>query len=136
MDKEYDELISNLKEKYKIEEYVLFDDINIQEKLRENAYMILHYKGLYFKEKNNLDKISEIRDKIIGKRFDYYRFNYNKELKSNEIKEYYLPQDEEITKINRLYKKQQWKVDFFEAATEALIQMGWRMKSYLDERRT
>jgi hypothetical protein len=135
-DKQYEETIEKLNEEYPIESIVKFNDLNIQEKLKDSAFLILHYKGLYLKEKNQLDRIGTLRDKIIGERFDFYRFNYEKELRTNEIKDYYLPKDEKIIRINRLYQKQQWRVDFFEAATEALIQQGWRMKSFLDEKRT
>lgn len=135
-DEQYTETIEKLNNEYPIETIVKFDDFNIQEKLKDSAFLILHYKGLYLKEKNQLDRIGALRDKIIGEQFDKYRFNHDKELRANEIKDYYLPKDEKIIKINRLYQKQQWRVDFFEAATEALIQQGWRMKSFLDEKRT
>lgn len=135
-DKLYEETINKLKEEYPIEDIVKFDDFNIQEKLKENAFLILHYKGIFFKEKNELDRISQLRDKITGQQYDKYRFNHNQELKPNEIKDYYLPKDDKIIKINRLYQKQLWRVNFFEVATEALVHMGWRMKSFLDEKRT
>jgi hypothetical protein len=135
-DKEYEEVINKLKSEYPIETLIQFNEFNIREKLQQNAFLVLQYKEYYLKEKNELDRLGAYRDKIIGERYDFYRFNHNQELKPNEIKDYYLPKDEKIIKINRLYKKQEWRVSFFEACTDALSQMGWRMKGWLEERRT
>lgn len=134
-DKEYEKVIKKLYEDYPINELLQFDDTNIKERLQNNAYLILQYKGLWLKEKNELELIGKLRDKIIGEQFNQYRFNDKRELKPAEIKEYYIPSDTRVIRINRLYQKQQWRVDFFWAASEALIQMGWRMKSFLDEKR-
>lgn len=135
-DKEYEDVINQLKTEYPIEELVQFNEFNIQEKLKESAFLILHYKEHYLKEKNQLERIIALKDKIIGEQYDKYRFNFNKELKGMEIKEYYLPKDEKVIKINRIYQKQLWRVEFFAACVEALVQQGWRMKAFLDERRT
>ncbi len=134
-DNQFEETMKKLKEEYPIEKIVQFDEFNINEKIKENAFMVLNYKELYLKEKNELDRISALRDKIIGQRFDHYRFNFNKELKAIEIKEYYLPQDENVIKINRLYQKQQWRVDFFEMCVDVLVKQGWQIKAFLEEKK-
>lgn len=131
----FEETMKKLKEEYPIEKIVQFDEFNINEKIKESAFMVLNYKELYLKEKNELNRIEALRDKIIGQRFDYYRFNFNKELKAIEIKEYYLPQDEKVIKINRLYQKQQWRVDFFEMCVDVLVKQGWQIKAFLEEKR-
>lgn len=133
---DYDTVIATLKTEFPIETLIQFNEFNIQDKLKDSAFMILNYRGLYQREKNKLDQIGALRDKILGERWDWYRFNSEKELKSNEIKDYYLPKDEKVIKVNKLYNKQQWRVDFFEACIEALINQGWRMKSFLDERKS
>lgn len=133
---DYDTVIEALKKEFPIESLIQFSEFDIKEKIQNNAFLILNYKGLYHKEKNKLEQIGALRDKIIGERWDWYRFNSEKELKPNEIKDYYLPKDEKIIKVNKMYQQQQWRVDFFEACTEALINQGWRMKAFLEERRS
>jgi hypothetical protein len=126
-----DEVIEKLLTEHPIEEMVQFSEIDVREKLEKNEFLVVKYTELLHKEKDIFDKIIAMKEKVVGERYDYYRFNYPKELKSAEIEKFYLPKDNKILKINKLLRSQQWRVDFFETAVKALTRMGWNMKSYL-----
>ena len=132
---DYDDIIAELKEQYPIEDQLKFSEFDIKEKLEKNAYLVLNYRSMYLREKDKLDRIASLRDTIIGERYDWYRFNYTKELSPREVKDYYLPKDDKVIKVTRLYQKQQWRVDFFEACEKSMISQGWSMKSWLAEKR-
>lgn len=131
----YDLIVEKLHDDNKIDELVSFNETNIIEKLQNNTYLVIQYNELYFKEKNILDKLNEKRDVLVGQRYDYYRFNYDKALKQGEIEKYYLPKDGQILKINEIIKRQQIRVDFFLLCAKQLEKQQWNMKSFLDATR-
>jgi len=126
-----EQIIDKLLAEHPIDDMVIFDESSIKEKLEFNTFEVIKYQELYYKEQNELDKILALRDKIAGVQYDYYRFKFDRDLKPNEIKDYYLPKDPQIIKINKILRQQQWRVDFFEMCYKALNSMGWNMKSYL-----
>lgn len=126
-----EQVIDNLLLEYPIHDIVKFDESNVRDKLEVNAFEVIKYQELFFKEKNELDKITALKDKIIGEQYDYYRFRYDKVLTPAEVKSYYLPKDPKILNINRLLRQQQWRIDFFEMCYKSINSMGWNMKSYL-----
>jgi len=130
-----DEILQELHTKHPIDELVKFSEYNIQEKLEQNTYQIIKFKELFIKEKNNLDKMISLKERIIGERFDFYRFHSDKDLRPNEIIQYYLPKDLKIIQINKLIRKQQLVVSFFEMCVDAISRLGWAMKSWLDSNR-
>lgn len=131
-DKEREEVLQKLLQEHNIEEMVKFSDYDIQDKLQQNAFQIVKYRELYLKEKNDLDKLNALKEKIVGEQYDFYRFHFDKELKPQEITTYYFPKDEKILKINSLIRKQQWRVDFFDICVDALGKMAWNMKAFLE----
>ena len=131
MKKTREEIIEELLAEHPIESMIQFSEIDVREKLEKNEFLVVKYTELLNSEKETLERILAIKDKIIGIQYDHYRFNYQKQLKSAEIEKYYLPKDEKIIKINKILRKQKWRVEFFETATKALIRLGWNMKSYL-----
>jgi hypothetical protein len=131
-DTERDAVITQLMAEHPIEELVSFNETNIQEKIQNNAYLVVKYTELYLKEKNIYDKISVLRDKIVGERYDHYRYNFDKELDARIIERYYLPKDEKIIRVNKILQKQGWRVEFFQTAVDALKKLQWNMKIFLD----
>jgi len=121
-----------LAEEYKLEELVKFSEFDIQEKLMENSWQITRFTELYEKENDKLNQILAVKDKIVGTRYDHYRFNADKELRQSEIEKYYLPKDETIIKVNDIIRKQQYRVNFFSMCIKALEKLQWNMKNFLD----
>jgi hypothetical protein len=75
-------------------------------------------------------------DKLAGERYDWYRFESERELDKTEIKNYYLPKDKKIIKMKNIMARQKVKVDFYKMCLQGMEQQGWRMKSYLDSLRS
>ena len=131
-EKSDEDLLQELLREHNIEEMVKFDEFSIQEKLQNNAYKIVQYKELYIREKIQLDKLISLKEKIIGEQYDYYRFSYDKELRPQEITTYYLPKDEKIIQINKIIRKQEQRVEFFNLCVDALSKQAWNMKSFIE----
>lgn len=128
----YDEVIKSLYDEHPIDQLVSFSELDIHTKLSEHSQLLTLYTEHLNKERAKLEHIGSLRDSVIGKRYDYYRFNYDKELKPSEIEKYYLPMDEHVRKANSLYTKQSWRVDFFNMCVKSIDKMGWNMKNFLE----
>jgi len=131
-EKTMDDVWMELKEQFPIDEIVKFSEFNISEKLMENTWQLTKFTELYQKEAEELNRIMALKDKIIGMRYDFYRFNYDKELRQSEIEKYYLPKDEKIIKINKIIRQQQWRVEFFSMCVKAIDKVQWNMKNFND----
>lgn len=81
-EKEYEEVIRQLEEDYKIEPLEQINEFNLQDKLSSNAFEQLKFQDFYNKEKTTLDILLRVKDVIVGKMFDYYKFNYDKAIKN------------------------------------------------------
>jgi hypothetical protein len=148
-DKEYNEIIKQLRQEHPIDEIVKFDNTNIQNKLSENSFLIVKYKDLYLQERAAYDKINKIREEEASRIFQGLRFpkdrgqetdkwiadRANNDIKAQEIKEYYIPFHPNIKKLDKLLKLQQARVDFFELCVSSLEKMSWGMKGFLDAER-
>lgn len=130
------EIIENLRSEYKIEDEVSFNEFNINDKLKNHAFVFLKYQSQLDKVKYELEKLNELRDKIVGERYHYYRFNNDESLTKIEIEKYYLSKDEKVLKINKLIRLHQIKVDFFTICCKALDKMGWNMKNFIEAHRS
>jgi len=123
-------IIDKLVAEHDIEKLIQFTDINIQEKIRENALMIVKYRDLYHAELGQLEVLEDKLEALKGKRYHHYRFEYEKELTKVEIERYYLPQDPFILKMNKLIRRQKVKVRFFEMCYKAFEKQQWNLKLF------
>lgn len=128
---EYDEVINELKAQWDVENLLGFNEMDIQEKLSVNSAKIWHFTELYNREKNDLDGIIELRDKLVCKRYEYYKTNADLLLKQSEIEKYYLPKDPEIIRMNNIVRKQKWRVEFYLGLKLALEKQGWNMMNFI-----
>lgn len=129
--KEYDIMLEKLKEDHPIDNIVLFNELNVHEKLQENDWMIVKYRDLYHKELDKLERIKELLEKTEGERYKYYRFDDDNEWTKPEIEKYALPQDEKVRKIKKLVQKQQMRVRFFQMCWKAFESRAWSMSNFL-----
>lgn len=130
-----DDIIEKLEVKYPISDEIGFNEYNIAEKLQNHAFLLIKYNRLLLKEKQNLEKLQEILNKVTGEKYHFYRFNFDEQLTKTEIEKYYLPKEPEIIKVQKLIQKQEIIVGFFETAVKALEAVGWNMKNFLDASR-
>lgn len=133
---EVDIIIENLKKEHPIEDIVSFNEMDIEDKLKENEFLTVHYRELYYKELTVLDNLEILYDKLVGKRYDHYRFDQEKAYQRYEIEKYCIPADEKVIKMKQLLLKQRLRVRFFENCYKGLEQLGWRMKTFVDVRRS
>ena len=130
-----DKIITDLLEEHPIHELVKFSDLDLQEKLKDNSFMITKYQDLYDREKFRYEELEDLYDKLAGIRYDYYRFEIDKNLQKIEIEKYYLPKDAKMVKMKRILRRQEVKVRFFELCVKGFINQGWRMKTWVDNAR-
>lgn len=131
-ERERDKIYKELLEKHPIKEMVKFSEIDLYEKIEKNPFWIVEYREYYYNELEKLERLEDIYDKVCGKRYDYYRFEIDKQLSKPEIEKYYLPKDEYVLKIKKLIRRQKIRVRFFEIAFKGFEKMQWSMKNYID----
>ena len=118
-----------------IGELVKFSEIDIQEKLKKNSFMIIKYTELYHKELSIMDDLQIKYDKLVGIRYKHYRFDDNKEWTKVEIEKYCLPADTKIIQMKKIMARQSVRIKFFEMAYKAFEKLQWSMKTYIDSMR-
>ena len=131
-EKEEKEIVKKLLEEHPISEMVKFSEIDLYEKIEKNPYWIVKYREHYYNEVAKLEELEDIKEKILGKRYDYYRFEIDKNLSKPEIEKYYLPKDEKVLQIKKIIRRQKVRVRFFEMAYKVFEKMQWSMKNYID----
>jgi hypothetical protein len=67
---------------------------------------------------------------LIGQRYDFYRFEYDKELQKPEIEKYYIPKDKMVVQMKNIMMKQKIRVDFFKVCVNGLKSSQWNMKTF------
>jgi len=132
---EKDKIVNELKETYPIEQQVSFNEFNLNDKLEENTKLKVKYQELLDNEQYILDKIKEKSEDIKGQVYDYYRFEYDRNLQKTEIENYYLNRHPKVKKINDLIDKQEIRVKFFKICVNAIDRLYWAMKNYVDHNR-
>ena len=130
-----EQIIDELKKEHPIDEMIRFSEINLMEKLEENSFMIVKYREHYYLELSKLEKLEDNYDKLLGIRYQYYKFDDDKEWTKVEIEKYCLPTDIKILQLKKIMARQKIRVRFFEIAYKGFEQAGWRMKTYSDNLR-
>ena len=128
---EYDKILEKLHEEHPIDDMVKFNELNIHEELQNNDWQTVKYRDLYHRELDKLERLKELLEKTMGKRFIYYRFDCDKEWAKPEIENYALPQDAQVRKIKKLIQKQQAIVRFFNMCWKAFESRKWSMNNFL-----
>lgn len=129
---ERDNIVKKLREEYPIEEQTKFNEFNIGDKLQENTSLKLMYQDLYEKEKFFYDQLKVKYNIIVGKRYDFYRFEFDRNLTKTEVEQYYLPKDSKILKMKSILQKQEIRVKFFEICMKSIDNLYWRIKYFID----
>lgn len=129
---ENEEILKKLHEDHPIEELIKFSELDIQEKLKVNQFQVVTYKDFYHKEIGRLEHLTDLMDKLVGMRYEYYRFEDTNEWKKVEIEQYCIPKDKKIMKMKKIIRRQQVRVRFFEMCWKAFDKQNWSMKLFLD----
>ena len=131
-----DNIIKNLIKEHPIEEMVKFDDLNLQEKLKDVSYQIVKYRELQYAELAKLEKLENDYDKLLGIRYDHYRFEIDKELSKVEIEKFYLPKDKKVLHMKEIIRKQKMKTRFFEVCYKGFEKQAWNLKIFSENLRS
>ena len=129
------EILKQLLKDHPIHEMVKFSELDIQDKLRENSFMIVKYRELYYKELSILDELQVKYDKLCGMRYKYYRFDDDKEWTKVEIEKYCLPSDKKIIQMKYIMDRQNVRIRFFHNCYTAFEKQQWSMKNFSDNLR-
>jgi len=130
--KEEDDILGPLLVEHPIHDLIKFDDVDLQKKIQENMTMVVRYRDLYHQELAKLDKLKDLLDKLIGKRYEFYRFDDTKTWTKVEIERYALPADEKVVKMKKIVRKQEVRVRFFEMCWKAFDKQQWSMRMFID----
>lgn len=127
-----EEILKELYEQYPIDEMVKFDEFSISEKLQENSYWIVEFRKELLRAQTEYEKLEDMLETLIGKQYDHYRFNDDRELDKTEIKNYYLPKDKKVIQMKRILARQKVKVEFFKYCVAGMEKQQWNMKNFLE----
>ena len=127
-----EEILADLYAEFPIDEMVKFSELDLQEKLQENPFWIVKFRDLFNRAQAEYVYLETLYEKCVGDRYDYYRFESERELDKFEIKNYYIPRDKKIIQMKNILARQKVKVDFYKMCLQGMEQLGWRMKSYID----
>ena len=130
MEDEREVILRELMKEHPILEMVSFNELDLQEKLKENAFQVIKYQDLYNREKMAYEKLEELMEVLAGECYDHYRFDEDRGLTKTEIEKYYLPKDKKVKQMKGILRKQKVKVEFFQMCMSGLKQMAWNMKEF------
>jgi hypothetical protein len=125
-------IINDLKEKYPIDELVKFNELDISEKIRENTGLILKYRDLYHHSLAEMDRLSDLNDKLSCKRYKHYRFDVEEGWTKPEIEKHCLPGDRKLIRMKKILRRQEIKLRFFEMCWKAFENRTWAMKLFVE----
>lgn len=89
------------------------------------------YLQYYIEHKFQLIKLDKMRDGVFKELYDHYRWNFNKELKTNEL-ELYIRADEKFKKINEIVKKKELEVEYLESIVKLFANRSYHIKNALE----
>ena len=127
-----EKVLEKLKEKFPIEEDLTFNEYTIQSKIEKHSYLLMKYHHQFINAKAKVNKLEEEYEKLVGEKYDYYRFNFEENLTKTEIEKYYLVKDKDILKLKQAIRIQTIVIDFFEMCVKELESMNWSIKSYIE----
>lgn len=131
-----EKIVKELLAEHPILDMMKFSELDLQDKLEKNSYLIVKYKELYYKELAIYEDLENKYEKLVGIRYKYYRFEDDHEWQKKEIEQYCLPSDKKIIQMKNIMSKQKARVRFFEMAYKGFEKQQWSMKSFIDTLRS
>lgn len=130
--KEQEKIFKDLIKEYPIDKEVYYDEFTVRDLNQKTDDLILKYYELYVREKSKEEVLEEKLEELIGERYDYYRFNYDKSLTPKEIEKYYLPKDKDIRMMKKLILYQSFRTSFFKMCNDIAKGLQWKIKNFMD----
>jgi len=117
--------------KYPLDMMLSFDINNIQDKIEENIKQVFRFETLFLKAESKYLEMKDLYDEVLSEQFDWYKFEYDRSLNTEEIKEFYIRKDPKVKQIKRLLDKQKIQKDFFKLCIKSFLRQGERMHDYI-----
>jgi hypothetical protein len=133
---EIKELIDGIDENINVEQFLLqypvdqmveFNEDNVKQKLSDNCMNIFKFKKLKILSEFKHKKIKSILEKCKSEQFEFYKYHFEKPLRTEEIIEFYFPRDEKIIKIEENLELENLKINFFQSCIEIFLEQSKRM---------
>ena len=132
LDQRKEEIFKKLEAEWNAEDFVSFNEFNIQEKLQQHAFTLIQWQQKLENERFQLDKLKELLERVQGEAFEKIQKESDITLRTTEIEKYYLPRDPKIKKVKEALIIQQYIVNYFELSCKAIQSMSWAMKNFID----
>lgn len=132
---EEEKILEELQVEHPIGDMIKFDNLGIQEAIRDNDFHAIRYKELWIKEMSIYEEMESLLDKLMAERYNHYRFEISESLQKVEIEKYYLPGDKKVLQMKKLLRKQKIRVEFFDMCAKAFNQRRWSLKVFSDNLR-
>jgi len=117
--------------KYPIDMLLSFDINNIQSKIEENIKQVFKFETLFLISDSKYIELKSLYQETLSEQFDWYKFEYDRSLSGNEIKEFYIKKDPKVKQVKRLLDKQKIQRDFFKLCISSFLRQGERMHDYI-----
>lgn len=117
--------------KYPVDMLLSFDLNNIKEKIEENIKQIFKFETLFLTSEARYLEMQALYDETLSEQFDWYKFEYDRSLSTQEIKEFYIRKDPKVKQVKRLLDKQKIQRDFFKLCISSFLRQGERMHDYI-----
>ncbi len=107
-----------------------YNEYTIKETLEKSPFLYQQYRLLSLSEKHKLKRIQILKDDYIGCLYKELK-NGDRKLSKVEIEKYYIPSDEKAIRFEKLYMKQEIRVQTYEAIASAFDKQGYAMSTYI-----
>lgn len=126
-----DSIFSQLESNYNMYDLLMFNEFTIQDRLERLSYVMKDLRLKFIQEQQKVNQIKDRLDKVTGEKYIELK-NSEVSLTKTEIERYYLPRDEEILQLKGLLRKQELRMNYFEACWDAASKLQWNIKLYID----
>ena len=126
-----DNVFSKLEEEYNVYDLLTFNEFNIQDRLERLSFHMKDFRLKFLQEQGKLAQVEDHLNKVTADKYIALKEG-SVTLSKTEIEKYYLAKDEEVLNLRGLVRKQEMRVNYFEAVWHAMDKLQWNMKLYCD----
>jgi hypothetical protein len=126
-----DTIFSKMEQEYNVYDLLTFNEFNIQDRLERLSFHMKDFRLKFLQEQGKLNAVEDRLAQVTGDKYIALK-NGEVSLTKTEIEKYYLPKDVEIMNLRALVRKQEMRVEYFDAVWKCMDKLQWNMKLYCD----
>lgn len=126
-----DTVFAKLESDYNVYDLLTFNEFNIQDRLERISFHMKDFRLKFLQEQAKLGTVEDHLNKVTADKYIALKEGAVT-LSKTEIEKYYLAKDEELIRLKGLVRKQEMRVQYFEAVWHAMDKLQWNMKLYCD----